>query len=50
MQFSKCVFLTAFLYAFSEELNDTLLAERDENVLNLIENEIDYQHSGCVIL
>ena len=39
-----------FLYAFSEELNDTLIAERDENVLNLIENEIDYQHSGCVIL
>lgn len=39
-----------FLYAFSEELNDTLIAERDENVLNLIENEIDYQYSGCVIL
>lgn len=37
-----------FLYAFSEELNDTLIAERDENVLNLIENEIDYQYSGKV--
>lgn len=42
--------LSEFLYAFSEELNDTLIAERDENVLNLIENEIDYQYSGCVIL
>ena len=28
-----------FLYAFSEELNDTLIVERDENVLNLSYNQ-----------
>ena len=37
-----------FLYAFSQQLDDTSIVERDDDVLKLIDNEIDYQYSGKV--